>query len=200
MKKHYEPLYVKAFERHLQAIHTQDLDLSDRQLMNQTILYAVRYYNAVGKRYASQDELEVLLAEYDALFTCMMFLTPVELTRLFPIEKEYDGDKWQQVDYFSTMAELEHIGMNTPIGEHLIPLTMSYHNDEVRHLIVRHTTLLSALLRYNGQEGLAERWADSIGLDMYYQSTDEESGASYLVSRNAMRCLSAAAGHTDFLG
>ena len=47
----------------------------------------------------------------------MVGLTPRELQQLFPIEKEYDGDKWGTKDYYYCIQEINEIGLDTPMNE-----------------------------------------------------------------------------------
>lgn len=42
-------------------------------------------------------------------------LTPREFTRLFPIDKRYDGNRYETKDYFSTVEYINSIGWDTNI-------------------------------------------------------------------------------------
>ena len=194
MHKKYDALYINAFRKNIQAFKAAGCEYKDTDEFKTTMFYAIRYLNAIGKRYTSQRELEDLLDEYNAILGGMQLLTPLDLTRMFPVDKVYDGDKWQVKDYFYTMNELNKIGMDNLIGENLLPLMMDYMNEEIRRIIVRYMCLNSALLRFKGKDGIMEQWADSIGLDVYIKETDTESGNDYFISRKALKCLAAAAG------
>ena len=190
MKEEYKDLYIKAYRRHLaKALPATESGNHDKWTIYRTIFYGVRYHNAIGKDYSSEQELKLLLSRYDALFYIMGLVTPRELIKIFPIDKYYDGDKWQMKDYFSTMREIERLGIDKPIGENLIPLLMDYCNRELRSIIVQHTCLVSAYLRYQGKPGIAEQWADSIGLDTYIKKEDESVGATYYINRRAWKQL-----------
>ena len=61
-------------------------------------------YNDRPAKGAVIDEEEVNLMFAAAQYSLMALglLTPVELERMFPINKTYDGDRWQSKDYFYT--------------------------------------------------------------------------------------------------
>ena len=54
--------------------------------------------------------------------------TPRQIMQAFPINKEYDGDKWGHKDYFFTMDYLKGIDLDKPIGEKLEDFTWYYYN------------------------------------------------------------------------
>jgi len=69
---------------------------------------------------------EELFAFFESVNTLIGILTPIELTGIFPIDKIYDGAKWQLKDYFSTMDALNKYGMDKPIGENYMQVLWTY--------------------------------------------------------------------------
>lgn len=48
----------------------------------------------------------------------MVGLTPQQIYQVFPIKKEYDGEKYGIKDYYDCMKEVNKLGLNTPLKTH----------------------------------------------------------------------------------
>ncbi len=81
-------------------------------------------------------------------------LTPNEFMTVFPIEKRYDGDRYEVKDYFSTMKELREIGMDTVIGGHVDSLLFDYQNPHVRKFNVFKFNVVDPFRAYQGKQSL----------------------------------------------
>lgn len=142
MHQKYGPLYRKAFLRHLDNISSPGDKLS------KTIFLGIRSLNSMDKAYHDNDGLDLLITEYCLMVDLIELLTPRELIKIFPIDKRYDGDKWGVKDYFTTMAEIEKIGMDTVIGENAAALIGDYMNWDLRIFTVNLICLISDWMRY----------------------------------------------------
>ena len=90
-------------------------------------------------------------------------LTPRELTRIFPVTKEYDGLKHGWKDYFTTMEELNKIGMDKTIGDHAGELVFDYQNRHIRSFGVFKISVVDVLRRYQGQYSMMEEFMSEQG-------------------------------------
>lgn len=52
----------------------------------------------------------------DSIFGVLGCLTLRNFVNTFPIDKTYDGEKWEEKDYFSTMKVLSKMDWDVPIG------------------------------------------------------------------------------------
>ena len=69
----------------------------------------------------------------------MVGLTPRELYQLFPIEKEYDGDKWGTKDYYYCIQEIKEIGLDTPMDEEkVMHYIMECNNNSFITISIKH--------------------------------------------------------------
>ena len=111
----------------------------------------------------------------DNIFGVLGCLTLKNFVTTFPIDKTYDGVKWQCKDYFSTMEVLSKMDWDKPIGrDELSELLWDYDNEELRHAYVEFTTAMSAIYRAQTGKGIAETWLDDLGIPIY--KMDKETG------------------------
>lgn len=111
----------------------------------------------------------------DSIFGILGCLTLRNFVNTFPIDKTYDGAKWECKDYFSTMEVLSKMDWDKPIGrDELSELLWDYDNEELRHAYIEFTTAMSAIYRAKTGKGIAETWLDDLGIPTY--SVDRETG------------------------
>lgn len=120
-------------------------------------------------------EEQVRFTVIDGIFTILGCLTLRNFVTTFPIDKTYDGEKWECKDYFSTMEVLSKMDWDKPIGrEELSELLWDYDNSDLRHAYVEFTTAMSAIYRAQTGRGIAETWCDNMGIPTYTE--DRETG------------------------
>ncbi len=123
----------------------------------------------------SLEEAQVTFQLIDAIFTVCGCLTLRNFVNTFPIDKTYDGAKWECKDYFSTMEVLSKMDWGKPIGrEELSELLWDYDNADLRHAYIEFTTAMSAIYRSQTGKGLAEQFCEDHGIGTY--SVDSETG------------------------
>lgn len=121
------------------------------------------------------EESQATFQLIDAIFTVCGCLTLRNFVTTFPIDKTYDGAKWEEKDYFYTMEVLKDMDWNKPIGrDKLSELLWDYENEELRHAYIEFTTSASAILRAQTGKGIAETWCDNMGIPTYTE--DKETG------------------------
>ena len=121
------------------------------------------------------EEAQITFQQIDAIFTVCGYLTLRNFVTTFPIDKTYDGEKWECKDYFSTMEVLSEMDWDKPIGrDELSELLWDYDNSELRHAYVEFTTAMSAIYRAETGKGIAETWCDNMGITTYTE--DRETG------------------------
>lgn len=121
------------------------------------------------------EEAQATFQLIDAIFTVCGFLTLSNFVSTFPIDKTYDGAKWEEKDYFYTMEVLKDMDRDKPIGrDKLSELLWDYQNEELRHAYIEFTTSASAIFRAQTGIGIAETWCDNMGIPTYTE--DKETG------------------------
>lgn len=116
----------------------------------------------------SLEEQQAKFQLIDAIFIVCGHLTLRNFVTTFPIDKTYDGEKWECKDYFYTMNVLSKMDWEKPIGrDELSELLWDYMNDDLRHAYVEFTTAMSAIYRAQTGKGIAETWLDDFGIPSY---------------------------------
>ncbi len=111
----------------------------------------------------------------DALFGIIGRIKLKNLIKIFPIDKTYDGDKWDCKDYFFTMDVLKEKGLDNVIGrDGVFDLLWDYENRELRELTVFYMSCMSAM--YQCQTGVTfmDKFCEDNNIDSY--SVDRENG------------------------
>ena len=111
----------------------------------------------------------------DSIFGVLGCLTLRNFVTTFPIDKDYDGAKWECKDYFYTMDVLKKMEWDKQIGrDELSELLWDYENEELRHAYIEFFTAMSAIYRAQTGKGIAETWCDNMGIPTFTE--DKETG------------------------
>lgn len=95
-------------------------------------------------------------------------MTPVELMNVFPIIKEYNGDKYCSKDYFYTKAEMDKLKQNELIGiDKVDGVLWDYQNNDVRYFLMNQLSTASDIRRMNGQKDITEEFCEENGIETY---------------------------------
>lgn len=135
-----------------------------------------RESNRLGnERQQTLEEAQATFQLIDAIFTVCGYLTLRNFVTTFPIDKTYDGAKWEEKDYFYTMDVLSKMDWDKPIGrDELSELLWDYTNADLRHAYIEYTNAMSAIYRVQTGKGIAESWLDDLGIPTY--TIDKETG------------------------
>ena len=121
-------------------------------------------------------EEKVRFTVIDDIFTILSCLTLRNFVVTFPVEKYYDGDKWEEKDYFYTMDVLKDMDWNGPIGRDKLSeeLLWDYYNADLRHAYMEYTSAMSAMYKAQTGRGLMEKFFEDRGVPTY--TMDRETG------------------------
>lgn len=147
-----------------------------------TIYWGVRalplMFNAfLNKDLPTMDANTILNGLYDITLLIehlISRLTPNQLITIFPIKKQYDGSKYEVKDYYTTMEELNRIGMDTAIGSNTVELMFDYQNDYICKFTITKMLIASAIRRLEGKMGIMEEFMESKGVPHYQLMTDSD--------------------------
>lgn len=134
-----------------------------------SVLEIRRENTRIGTDYTKTlEESQATFDLIDALFSVMGCIKLKNFVTIFPITKEYDGEKWQSKDYFFTMDVLSNMDWDKPIGrDNMYDLLWDYQNDDLREVCVEFTCAMSAIYRSQTSKGIVEEWCDEIGIPTY---------------------------------
>lgn len=140
-------------------------------------LHDVRRENdKVGTGYQqSLQESQSIVQLIDVIFTICGYLRLRNFVTTFPIDKTYDGAKWDCKDYFYTIDVLSKLDWDKPIGrDDLSELLWDYMNADLRHAYIEFTNAMSAIYKAQTGKGLAEQFFEEHGIPTY--TVDRETG------------------------
>lgn len=168
----YSNAYINCLERIISYNQlVRNVSLIERQRI---VYYGVNLINYQGKNDSSYDQLIKKLSQIDFIKAVISTLTPDEFENIFPIDKSYDGDRYQTKDYFFTRKSLDEMGRDKEIGEHVEDLFWDYQNHKVREFSVNGFSVLSDIRRSQGHKGILEEFFEEKGLPTYKVYKDEK--------------------------
>ncbi|MBG9830778.1 hypothetical protein [Bacillus wiedmannii] len=197
----YIGIYLKMLINALEELKKQDKETTSlsRDTYRKAIFAGVRYISKSKNDVLNYDYLmnRFLLISY--LQNLMKVLTPRDFITMFPIDKNYDGDRYEMKDYFFTMNEINKIGMDTPIGENITEFLWDYQNfKDITLFNLASMSILSKLQKMQGKKTLSEEFAERLGLDTHTKHkesngkeyiTNNRTGATQEVQKNRPRYL-----------
>lgn len=111
----------------------------------------------------------------DALFGIIGRIKMKNLIKIFPIDKTYDGDKWDCKDYFFTMDILKEKGLDNAVGrDDVFDLMWDYMNKDLRGFTVFYMSCMSAMYKQQTGVGMGEKFCEDNGIGTY--TIDKENG------------------------
>lgn len=153
------------------------------------VLYGVKYVNTqCDNEFNTVDDAERFHGLVMATHDVIGLLTPNQFVNVFPIEKKYNGYKYQSKDYFYTMNYLNSLERDKPIkdqsmdGGTVLGFLWEYCNMEVREFTVALMTSLSRLQRLNGEPTITDSLTKMLGVKSY--TLCESNGKQFLLDTN----------------
>ncbi len=112
-----------------------------------------------------------LMSEFMDAIGC---LTPNELMQIFPINKKYDGAKYQSKDYFYTIEAIKKHGPDKVIGKgNAFNFLWDYCNNQLNLFVVEYMSAMSNLYKLQSGKGIMEEFFEKNGVDTYtYDDVD----------------------------
>ena len=124
---------------------------------------------------------EVIEAGFDTLefvSHVLRYFTPNEFMQMFPVEKDYDGHRYDVKDYFTTMETVRGIGIHNRIGDRVEDFLFDYCNDDIDEYMVTWMTIVNRMHQLNGGRDMLIEFMEEQG--MHPQTFHEEDG--YLIN------------------
>lgn len=192
-KEHYERAVIRMIEKDFNC-------LKNRDKMKQFIFLNMRKFvreRHKKKQTYTYEELNNRLQFMFNLTDFMGRLTPIEFIQMFPIPKEYDGEKYGVKDYFSTIEEVNKYPQDKPIGDKITEFITEYYNWDIIEFEVLKLTTISNIRRMQGQQGIMEELAEQNGMKLHTfhqegnEMVNDETGEMYKIvkPKNPMRKL-----------
>lgn len=94
-------------------------------------------------------------------------LTPREFLNMFPVEKEYDGQKYQTKDYFFTMDAINQMEIDNPIGEQVHKFLFDYTNWDINFYMVTWMGIVNRMHQEQGGKDIALEFFEEQGTPLH---------------------------------
>lgn len=150
--------------------------------IKKVVLYGVKMINA-APRATTKDDAVFNFRFADMVQTLIGFLTPGEFENVFPITKDYNGNRYGCKDYFYTRDFIENLPDN-PIGdvESVMNFLWEYHNWEISEFAVNVMGYVDDFRKLEGQPSMVEEFCAKNNIRMFTMCTDQK-GKQFLLDR-----------------
>lgn len=91
-------------------------------------------------------------------------ITPAQFMQIFPVRKEYDGEKYGIKDYWTTMQKIAEIGLHTPIGEDASYFLFDYCNDDVDRYMLSWMEIVNRMHQMQGEKDIMLEFFEEQGI------------------------------------
>lgn len=119
-------LWQRAYQRQL----AKKTDINIQHL----VFYGIKCYGRWYEKPTKKD-LWMVYQEFQRTLDLMTLITPKQFLTMFPIKKEFDGQKYECKDYFHTQEYLATIDLDKPISEPFEFLWEYWNSDTARFLM-----------------------------------------------------------------
>ncbi|MDD9149230.1 hypothetical protein OYT88_11765 [Sporolactobacillus sp. CQH2019] len=167
-------VYLRALGRTMnKAIDRGCDDFSREEKMRMAILSVKYLINRDKPKQQTPDDVENLMNFIFMVDEYLGQFTPREFMRVFPVDKEYDGEKYGSKDYFYTMNYLKSLDMDKPIGrKNLSSFLWDYMNRTMLKFSAVKMDALSDVQRARGEKDWFEQFAEDNDLTLYSMFED----------------------------
>ncbi|MCI7304338.1 MAG: hypothetical protein SOR93_09645 [Clostridiales Family XIII bacterium] len=123
---------------------------------------------------ASDELVYHTYAQMSFLLDMFDVMSPRQVIQLFPIEKTYDGARWEWKDYYYTMEAVNKTGIDNVIGAERSPeFLMDYQNWDINHFMVTFMLVVSRMRVLQGGMDIMEEWLEKQGVPTYSYYEDK---------------------------
>jgi len=182
-------IYLGACGRKLNEIQHGQSDYEQKKIIKQYAFLALRYVVFNQREIIEFNDLLNYQGFIATTMDILSSLTPLEFVRFFPIEKRYDGDKWEMKDYFSTIGEINKLPAGKPIGQENLPgLLFDYQNRDVRKFTVALMSVQSKILHLQGKPDFMEVWAAENSIPVYSKYSTPD-GKEFMINSDTHKSM-----------
>lgn len=158
-------IWQRAYQRKLEQVCDEKCELTQEQQSEQIIFYGVKNYGEWYEKSESDDPWADF-QEIHRILELMAFLTPRQLTTMFPIKKEFDGYKYECKDYFYTRDFLSTVNMDKPIAEPF-KFLWDYWNDDTHDFLMNVMGAMSAVREEQTGKGIMQEFLEKEGFEFH---------------------------------
>lgn len=106
--------------------------------------------------------------------SALSLLSYKEIQQAFPIDKEYDGERWETKDYFYTIDVVNQYSPDERILNNIDELLWDYMNVQLFEFQINLMSIMSGINRFMGKKGIMEQFCEEVGIDTYTMQPNGE--------------------------
>lgn len=148
-------LWQRAYQRQL----AKKTDVSIQQL----VFYGIKCYGRWYEKPTKKDSW-TSYQEFQRILDLMTLITPREFITMFPIKKEFDGQKYECKDYFYTQEYLSTINLDEPISEPF-EFLWDYWNSETARFLMNMMGAMSDVRKEQTGKGVMQEFLEKESFD-----------------------------------
>lgn len=150
----------------------------DHELKKKMLFYGVKSMSY--ERNSRTVDRDVRMETITIIKGVISEITFEEFVNMFPLDKHYDGAKYESKDYFSAMDYLQTVDMKEKIGDKLENLLDSYYNKDITRLLVCEMITISDVAKEVYGEDLFSKWIRESGKEINTFSEIKNGDKRYL--------------------
>ena len=183
-------IYKRNFKRVLQSIIDKSFKNKDDAVTSfrKAVFYGVKTVVTYPKNeYLTREKLMERFEETEMVKMLIEFLSPIELMQVFPVDKQYDGFKYETKDYFSTMEMLNKLDINTSFRDKKVDINMilmGYENIFITVFMLEIVNMIDGFRKLEGKESMIVEFMREQGVHPMTMYTDEATGKKFLLDGN----------------
>ncbi|WKY46535.1 hypothetical protein Q5O24_09065 [Eubacteriaceae bacterium ES3] len=177
-KLDYEMIYLNGIDR---TTRNEDHSLDNIRKM---IFNTVKFFTVVNIENHNREQLENLFEITRGLNEVMTVITPADLMTIFPIDKNYKGNRDQVKDYYSSMEAVNAHGLHERFktADEVRKFLWDYCNTDIMEYQITVMCIISAFNKFEFGESLIERWIRETDVDLpVYQQFTDQNGKPYMI-------------------
>ena len=149
-REHYERAYLRNLEKlgsQFGDMKFADIKKIQPSAIDKTLYLLIKMSEKIKENFdkTNKEIVNLLFARISFISSLVGLYTPREFMRLFPIQKDYDGEKSGIKDYFYCMNYINEIGLDNPIGDKASEFLMEYWNRDINFYIITWMDVVSAM-------------------------------------------------------
>lgn len=110
-------------------------DYVDRTSLKQFAYVLVKLFGYQPKA-TTAEEADTNFRFFCSTKTALSLLTPREFLATFPPDKQYDGERYGEKDYFTTMEAVSSYPQDVPIGKDIMYFLSDYMNEDINIFVI----------------------------------------------------------------
>lgn len=169
-RRHKWILLMEAYERMKGRYGSKiDLEHMSREDLLKYVYLSVEYCGKGRRRLAQDKTKSGIRREYEEasmIGKAVGMLTPVELQQMFPVRKEYKGERYAEKDYFYTMERLKALDPDKPLGDKISGILWDYLNHDITFFLIYWMNAVDDLALYCNESAPKEEFYKGMGIDL----------------------------------